>query len=436
VGRIPDALSFTRAGVPWADLEWLGDVLFALLFRHGAYVGVALLSGVVFAAAFAWLYRVLFRESGDAVAALLVTVLAAQVTLIHFLARPLIFSFPVFLAAAGIVRGPAHGRNLWLLPVLTALWANLHPSAYLAPAMAFYAVFRAPRSRTAWLTAGLSAAALGATPWGFAWLGEALPGLDAAGYLARITEWTAPQFNELRFFPMLLALVLALAARRGRPALSRWEVGWGLGWLTASLVIARLAPYAILAWAPILARDLAHGALFREGSRVHGWWRGLSGALSPMEAKLSPRLWPLLVGALALVLAPRLGPVFPEAVAGFPSDRFPREALVQAKAMNLGPRVFNHYGWGGYVSWESDRRFQVAIDGRLGFFGPGLFRDYLAVFMLKPGWDEALARHQPDWLLFPPEAPIVTAGPLSGRWRLAYEDQTAAILVPAGSSRP
>lgn len=431
VGRIHDALSFTRGGAPWADLEWLGDVLFTLLYRHGAFMGAALLAAVAFAATFAGLYRVLFRESGDAVAGLLVTVLAAQIALIHFLARPLVLSYPVFLAVTVIVLRPPRPRTLWLLPVLTALWANLHPSAYLAPAMALYAALRAPRSRTGWAACVLSAAALGATPWGFGWLGEALPGPHSAAYLARINEWMAPQFNELRFLPVLLGALLALLARRGRPALSAWETGWGLGWLAASLVAARLAPYAVLAWAPFLARDLAGGSLFPAGGRVRGWWQGLSGALSPMEARLRPRFWPVTVGALALILAPRLAPAFPDVAAGFPADRFPKAALAEARTLDLGPHVFNHYGWGGYVSWESKRRFQVVIDGRLGFFGRDLFQDYLTVFMLMPGWSDVLARLDPDWLLFPPEAPVVTAAPLTGRWRVAYSDSIAAVLVPS-----
>jgi hypothetical protein len=429
VGRLADALSFTRAGAPWADLEWLGDVLFALAYRHAAFMGVALLAAAAFAATFAWLYRSLFRESGDAVAGLVVAVLAAQVALIHFLARPLVLSFPLFLAVSRIALGPSRSRNLWLLPVLTAVWANLHPSAYLAPAMAVYAALRL-RTGRGWLAAGLSAAALGATPWGFGWLGEALPGLNSAAYLARINEWMAPQFNEIRFVPMLLAALLALAARRGRPALSGWETGWGLGWLAASLVTARLAPYAMLAWAPFLARDLAGGALFPPGSRLRALWEGLSGALSPMEARLRPRVWPVAVGALALLLAPRLAPAFPEVASGFPADRFPKEALAEARTLELGPRVFNHYGWGGYVSWESDRRFQVAIDGRLGFFGRDLFRDYLRVFLLQPGWDAVLHRLDPDWLLVPVDAAVVSAAPLTGEWRVAYRDSIAAVLVP------
>jgi hypothetical protein len=432
VGRIPDALSFTRQGALWADLEWLGDVLFALLYRHGAFMGVALLAAAAFAATVAWLYRILFRESGDAVAGLVVAVLAAQVALIHFLARPLVLSFPLFLAVSLIVRRAPRSRNLWLLPLLTALWANLHPSAYLAPAMALYAALRV-RTRTGWLAAALSAAALGATPWGYRWLGEALPGLNSAAYLARINEWMAPQFNEVRFAPMLLAALLALVARRGRPALSAWETGWGLGWLAAALVTARLAPYALLAWAPFLARDLAGGALFPPRSRIRAWWQGLSGALSPMEARLRPRMWPVVVGALALILAPRIAPSFPEVAAGFPADRFPKAALAEARALDLPPRVFNHYGWGGYVSWESDRRFRVAIDGRLGFFGRALFQDYLTVFMLQPGWEDVLHRTDPDWLLFPAQAPIVTAAPLTGQWRVAYRDSIAAVLVPSSA---
>jgi hypothetical protein len=430
-GAIPDVLSFTRYGIPWPNPEWLGEVLFALSYRYADYLGVALLAGVVFAGTFSWLYRILLREAGDAVAALLVTVLAAQVALIHFLARPLIFSLPLFVATVELLRRSPGTRNLWLLPLLTVLWANVHPSAYLAPAMAVYAWLRSPRSRTMALSAALAALALGLTPWGFGWIGPALPWGGNTGYLARITEWTAPQFNDPRFLPILLALVLSLAARRNRPPWPWWETGWGLGWLVAALVTARLGPYAFLAWAPFLARDLAQGALFPVDGRLHRGWRALSGALSPMERVLRPRWWPVLVGLVALLLAPKLAPVYPSVARGFPEDRFPRDALARADSLGLGPRVFNHYGWGGYVGWAGGERWQVFIDGRLGFFGPDLFEDYLTVFDLRPGWEDVLDRHEPDWLLFPPRAPVVTAAPLSGRWRLVYEDELAALLVPA-----
>lgn len=430
LGPIPDALTFTRAGVPWLDLQWLGETLLALLWRHAGYTGVALLCSVAFAATFSWLYRILVGETRNPPVSLLVTALAAQITLLQFLARPLVFSFPLFLGVIVLLRRRAGTLSALVgVPLLTVVWANTHPSAPLAPALAAWFWLRNPRSGRAGLTALLSVAALGATPWGFSWLKELSP--VGMSYLGVTEEWASPRFQQLRYLPCLLFLLLALAARRGAPPLSRSGLIWGLGWLGASLISARFAPYAALAWAPFLAGDLERGAFFR----WRGWpgraWRELVAGLAPMEAMLRPRVWPVVLGGAALVLAPMLGGVFPKVAEGFPADRFPRAALDHAARAGLGPRVFNFYLWGGMIGWEGDRRWQVFIDGRAGFFGPDLLSDYLKVMGLGAGWEDALERRHPDWVLVPEDAPLVTAATATGRWRVDYSDAVASILVPA-----
>ena len=56
--------------------------------------------------------------------------------------------------------------------------------------------------------------------------------------------------------------------------------------------------------------------------------------------------------------------------------------------------------------------------------------DYLKLAELSPGWTEALERRRPDWILLRPGAPLASAAPLTGRWRAAYADSIAVVLVP------
>jgi hypothetical protein len=427
-GTLADGLSFTRSGEPWDNVEWLGEVLMALLFQHGGYLGVAVLCSIVFAATFSWLYRILLRETGDPPAALLITALAAQVALIQFLARPLIFSFPLFLAVVECLRRSDIRRGvLFLVPVLTVLWANLHPSAYLAPAMALYFWIIRGRTRELGLVTLFSFIALGITPWGFGWVFAMV--LENRSYFSQVEEWASPSFGELRFLPYLLYLLLSLAARRGARPLALGEAVWGLGWMVAALVSARLGPYAVIAWAPWLARDLTGSPWLRPTWLVGRLWQGAKSTLGPMEGALSPKIWPILFGAGMLILAPRLQSSFPDAAAGFPSDRFPRQALAAADSLGLGPRVFNRYAWGGFVSWESGARYRTFIDGRAGFFGAELLDEYLEAMTLGPLWRDVLIRHEPDWLLLAPDSPIVTALPADSEWRVVHRDEVAIILV-------
>ena len=419
VRAIPDTLSFTRAGVAWASPQWLSEILFALASRHGAYLGVALATTAAFAAAFAWLYRQLARATDHPLAAALVTVLAAQTSMVQLVARPIALTLPLFVGACALARSGGR-RVLWLGPLLTALWANLHPSAFLATGvLAFWAIAR--RDGRLALAAALSALALGATPWGFAWLRDLVPSGQNMSFFLRIDEWRTPGFREPKFWGLLAFILISLLARRGRGALAVPETLWGLGWLAFALVSARMAPYAVIAWAPYLASDLAAGPHFLPGLRD---------ALAPVEHEVRPGLWPVIATVAALAFAPVLASAFPQVAHGFPPARFPEKALAAADRAHLGPRVFNGYLWGGYISWTEPGRYQVFIDGRAGFFGDEVLRDYLEVLELRPGWQEVLARRKPDWILVPAHSAIANVAPVTGQWAKAYEDSTAAVLVP------
>jgi len=427
IGPIPDALTFTQSGVMFENVEWLGEVVLVLFYRHAGYLGIAVLSGVLFAATFSWLYRLLLRESEDPVAALVVTVMAAQITLIQFLARPVIFSFPLFLAVHELARRPDR-RTVWLLPILTVLWANVHGSAYFAPAIAAYYWISKPGKNALGLGLLLSFIALGFTPWGFTWVYKQV--LSNQQYFGQVEEWMSPRFNELRFLPFFLAILIALGARWGAPRLSRRDAIWGLGWLAATLLSARLGPYAMLAWAPYLVKDLRQGRLVDLAPTLRRMWTSLREKLEPVEAILRPRVWPVLLGGFALLFVPILAPLYPSLQDGFPDTRFPKAALREVVRLDPGSRVLCNYSWGGFVSWESNYRWKTFIDGRAGFFDSAMLDDYLTMVTLRPGWQDRLNAWSPDWLLLSPDLPLVSALPLTGKWRVAYQDQVAALLVP------
>lgn len=442
-GAIPDALSFTRAGVPWRDVSWLADAVLALLYRHAGYFGVTALVALAFAGLFTWLYRILLRETGHVPAALTAAGLAALVGGLQLLARPVVFSFVLVLAVWELVRVPGRERlALWLIPPLTVLWANVHPTAFLAPGLAIFGWLTRGRDRRFALAALLSLLALGATPWGFDWLREMIPTGDNLVLFRNIDEWRTPRFGEPRFQPMFVYLLLALAVRRRGPRLAWGEALMGLACVAGSLLAVRVGPIAAILWAPLFARDLAgreRGGTDegRPGEWFPGrFWRAAQESLVPFERVLRPGLWPVLLTALLLVFAPQWSRAFPGAAGGFPAQTFPHRAMAVADSLQLGPRVLNDYGWGGYVSWVYGGRWKVFIDGRAGFFGGDALSDYIRLLRLGPGWQEVLERRRLDWMLLEQNTPLVVAAPLTGRWRVAYRDSLAAILTPVPAPGP
>ena len=442
-GAIRDTLSFTRAGVPWRDVSWLADAVFALFYRQAGYFGVAALVTLVFAGLFSWLYRILLRETGHVPAAVTAAGLAALVAALQLLVRPVVFSFVLVLAAWELVRVPGRERlALWLLPPLTALWANVHPTAFIAPGLALFGWLTRGRDRRLALAALLSVVALGATPWGFGWLREMVPTGDHLLLFRNIDEWQTPRFDEPRYWFLFAYLLLALAVRRRGPRLTPGEALLGLACLAGSLLAARIGPIAAILWAPWFARDLAgrgraDASEGRPGGRIPGrFWQAAQESLAPFERVLRPGLWPVLVTVLLLAFAPQWSHAFRDVSEGFPAQSFPRRAMAVADSLRLGPRVLNHYGWGGYVSWVHGGRWKVFIDGRAGFYGGDVLSDYVGLLRLRPGWQDVLERRQLDWMLLPQETPLVVAAPLAGRWRVVYRDSMAAILTPVPPPGP
>lgn len=428
-GLLADTLSFTRPGALWLNPEWLGDVVLALAWRHAAYPGVAVLCALVFAGTFTWLYRILVDETDQPAVSLLVALLAAAVAYLHLVARPSSLALPLLLAVWELTRKPRPEWVAFALPALTALWANVHPSVLVAPLLAGYAALTHSRGPRGWIVAGLCLGALSATPTGVAWLLEIIPSSADLAFLRGIDEWKPPRLDELRFVGVWVYAALALVARRGGSTLGRGERLLGLGVLAASLIAVRMAPLAGIVWAAALGRDLAAHAARARGVPA-AVLAVLQETLAPFERIFRPGLWPAVFGVGAILAAPHLGALLPDVDRGFSSADFPVRAITEAGRLDLGPRVFNADGWGDYLSWVGRGRWQVFMDSRVGLYSGSVLAGYLGIATLRPGWEDTLARYHPDWLLWRNGARLERAAIDSGRWRVAYRDSLAVILVP------
>src|SRR5208282_1949045 len=113
--------------------------------RWAGLNGVVWFTAVVIAGVFAWTFRLLLRRGTNVFVALLLVLLAASASMIHFLARPHVLSWLLTLAWFWILdssetgclpedpagRAATHSaatgqRRLWLLPLLMLVWVNVH----------------------------------------------------------------------------------------------------------------------------------------------------------------------------------------------------------------------------------------------------------------------------------------------------------------------
>ncbi|HEX4489524.1 MAG TPA: hypothetical protein VH088_24840 [Terriglobales bacterium] len=421
-----DPFSFTRAGQPWINHEWLSDVLMFSVYRFAGWGGLI----VVFAALISATYFLAFRRSsGRSYIAVVCTVWAAFASRPVWDARPQIFS--LILASAFLTLHDMSARRprmLWWTVPLMLLWVNLH-AGYASGIALLFLFFLGDiadlllgfardmqQSRLGSLLVAIVAciAVVPLNPYGLKMYAYPLATLRSAGMQNHIAEWFSPDFHKPEYLPLVLLMLALLAAL----ALSKKRLRPGELILLASGTIAALisarhvALYALIA-GPLLSKLLDRGL---PPSRQSAPTRG---------ATLINVSVLLLFAGFVILHIHGVIKRQPEVEAGhFPS----RATDFLAHNPVPGP-IFNHYDWGGYLIWRLYPNHPVFIDGRADVYGDDLMTDFANASSLKKDWRPVLNRWKIRTILLPPDSPLITALKTQGQWQEIYADPQAVILT-------
>ena len=428
-----DSYSHTFTGQRWIAKEWLSQVLLALAFDIGGWGGVTALAATAIGFTFALLLRLLMRDLRP-LPAMLFTATAIIMTAPHFLARPHVLAFPlVLLWVAGLVRAveqrraPSFGEWPWLLLVMV-LWANMHGGftlgLMLAGALALDALVGARDASErralfiAWAKFGIAALlAACITPYGPESILVTSRIFSLGDSLAMIAEWRAPDFQKQPLQELVLLVALYLVLSRGlKLPLIRLLIVLGLVHLFLRYarnaeLLAMLAPLVI---APLLARQFPKiGAEQQPTGRFNALLRPAGSVTLAVCLGLAGLYAGVLIG---------LGRIAP------PATNMPSAAVAFARDAGLTGRVFNHYGYGGYLISAGIPTF---IDGRGELYGGDFIKHYVQAVNLggEEPFDAVLDRYAIDWTLLPKDQ---AANQLLARlpgWRRAYSDEAATIFV-------
>ena len=125
-----DPYSYTAAGAPWMSCEWLGDVVFAVVYRVGGLRGLEALLVVLASAVMLALYGFATLRSGNCKAAFVVSGVLLVLAAASFNLRPqmLGYLFLILTLIALELFRQGKQRAVWLLPMLFLLWVNTHGS--------------------------------------------------------------------------------------------------------------------------------------------------------------------------------------------------------------------------------------------------------------------------------------------------------------------
>ena len=420
-----DTYSFTAAGAPWINFEWLAEVPYYLGFKVAGLQGIVIVYFIVLVLIYAGVYYRSCRAGADSKDAAIATLAAICLGGVSFGPRTLLFGWLCLVALLLIVdEFKRTGRGLWLLPPLFALWINLHGSwvfgfvvlgATIASGLVegewgqvFARRWSPGQLRNLLLATFASAAALFLNPFGYKLVWYPFDLLfRQQSVMQYIDEWQPVDFGTINGKLALMAIFAVFAAalfRRRRWALD--EALLSVFALWAGLSHQRFLFFAGLILAPILAPDLH---LF-----------------PPYDRKLDK---PWLNAAIIAAVVAAMVHFFPsEARLQEQVDAsFPKAAVQFMQEHHLTGRMFNQYAWGGYIEWHAPE-LQPGIDGRADIFVyNGVFTDFLNAMALQKSF-ETLDKYRIDYVLIQPKEPMAYLLRQSPGWRQLYSDNVAVIF--------
>jgi hypothetical protein len=377
---------------------------------------------------------------------------------IHWLARPHLFTFLFVILFLGIL-DRAYSENtpraihkmLWLLPVLTVLWTNLHGGfvagliligCFAAGGLMEAAFTNSAEQRTAalqrtkpFILCGVfcSLATL-VNPY-FVGLHEHIFKYLTDPYLYdHITEFMAFNFAHPAATYIEALMLLGAAAACWNLYHRRFHYFVLLAvWLHLGLHFRRNIPLFSVICAPLAAQALFCWLRDLQGTETAAWFKSLVGKFQENAEEVSvidrmPR-WHLLSGAAIALLAALL--YAPQAPKNFQAAQDPKEFPVEAAdaALHNGyDHIFTTDTWGGYLIYRLYPKAKVFIDGRSDFYGTPFELKYLDVLQAKYDWDENLARYGAETVLLPADYALASALKQSPRWRVVYDDKVAIMF--------
>ena len=448
----------------WVAYQWLFDVIAAALARVG---GMKLIA-VATACAISWLFALVYldcRRSGcHVLLALLLTILGALTSSIHWLARPHIFNFyGVFLLARHLekYRTGVDSKKRFLLTttIIMVLWSNLHPAFLFGFALIIiYMIsefciwlFTARELRaasqarlitfaTALVTAG--AASL-VNPNATRMYGYIFRYLGQSTVLANTEEFLPPNLHQFHAVCMLLILFAFVAALAGaRRSLGLAPILTFLAFTYLALTSMRNEPLFVVVAVPIVCTLFASFSLRKAlGGKPFApasWLTSFLERVRPtvenvdvVERTCTMHLLPIATTGLLVVscfFGGKFGPIEIVTSDWDPKNK-PTDTLKCVEKNKLDWRNgLNLDNWGGYIFYNTGH--QTFIDDRADYYGSDFYLDYAKMIQPAPDYKKVMDKHQIKWILMPLKSSSVAAFKAApADWKVLCEDKAATLMV-------
>lgn len=420
-----DTWTFTAAGLPWLDQQWGAQVVLAVVERLGGWTGLVVVRGALTAVIFGAVLAIGLRRGLAARTAALLTLASFIVASPGLALRPQLLGLACFAAVLLIVTARRERpRAMWLVPVVVALWANVHGTFVLAFVVLGLAWLedqadRAERRHRAAIVGVVAAVAACLTPFGPVVWSYAI-GLSANPEVtARITEWqptTVRDVGGVLFFGSAMAIVVLIARRW---AATPWPV---LAWLAAFFVLGLYTQRGIAWWA--VASVVPVSALLPRATAAD------PARATPVAVRRINGVIVAVLAVVAILAVPWWRPT--DAGTGAPVGTLayapPGITARLAQIAGPGDRLFDPQPWGSWFEYALPA-LPVAIDSRIELFPAEVWDEYDAVIAGTTDWEAILE----DWqvtlvVVRTADGDALTQRLVAAGWEVDYADGDGSIL--------
>ena len=406
LGALPvaDWLSGTRAGTAWVDFEWACQILFGALYRNGGVFSLWIFKATLMAASACILLKTIQLYTDSVPLRYSALTLWGAASLTRSDIRPELFSLIGF----GLVFLALERRRLGLkvlgpgwFVLLFCVWGNLHPGfVYGLALIGLYAAAETAERLRLILWKSPHALPSGPSLWLYLAGGTVgcllqLYGIanlkviwrhwqDMEHLEVHISEWRSIRLDDPWHLPFWIVLFSGFGAALLLLRRRRWLP---LGPLAALLFFgfsasqhSRMAAYSVACAVPLIVYFL-HKAGITKDTPVQRWL-----------------LTMLLVVFASFTLACSLRYRFTQVI--FNDHFLPRRAaeFLDRQGGELPRRrLYNPWGWGGYLGWRLYPQYLVFQDGRYIFHD--LLKEVGGAIALPLTWRQFLDRHRIDLAL-------------------------------------
>ena len=433
-----DPFSIHGAEKAWVAYSWLYEVLVYGLYEAFGLAGIVIYRAAMSLAVVAVLHRLIHRRVANFHVALGLTAIASLAMTPLFSERPWLFTLcftTLTLDTVLTMREQSSARAMWLLPLVFALWANLHiqfvygflllglacvvpwldAKVLHLPSARTRRLFWVSESRTIALT-GLCFAATLINPYHVRLYGVVWEYATQPGPFRCINELRALEFREMPDWVVLLLGAAAVFVLGRQRRASSFDLLLLAGAGVLAFRARRDLWFLVVAAALILAKASA------------GSLRGRQLDPPSMRLRFSRR-----VAAAGILMAVTLGLAWQRDLSTENLRRtvarvFPVEsAAIVAERGYIGP-IFNDFNWGGFLIWSLPQH-PVVLDGRTNLHGDERMLRIGNTWAAGPGW-----RDDPDLLaanlvLADVGSPLGNVLAMDERFEFVHEDAVARLFV-------